>query len=91
MPAENFTKPATLCYAPWALVQHEGELHLAYLTSLYGGGPVFGPAMGGRGHLVTDAGEFSEPVISFHQAQLLKEWRQRPNAERVQKAKLALA
>lgn len=92
MPSEAavFERPPTRCYAPWNLVLHEGKLRLAYLTRLYGGGPIPGPAMGGKGHLVSDSGEFTEESraeVSFRQGAMFKEWRNRPRAQQVEIAR----
>ena len=82
--------PETYVYAPWNLVHHNGELRLAYLTKLFGGGICFGPCTGGRGHLVTDDGQMTvesdEPVV-FRQVDLVYEWRNRPSAAQLELAR----
>lgn len=81
--------PETFVYAPWNLVHHDGELRLAYLTKLFGGGIVFGPCNGGRGHLATDDGqivEAGEPVV-FREADLVYEWRNRPSTAQLELAR----
>jgi len=82
--------PQTLCADPWHLVRFEGGIRLCYLTKLFGGGIVPGPANGGRGYIVDDEGELvsehPEPVV-FNQAELLYAWRNRPSAVQLEKAK----
>jgi hypothetical protein len=77
-------------YKPWTLVRHNGELRLAFMTSLFGGGIVPGPANGGRGHIMLDNGqpcaETATPVV-FKQIDLVYDWRNRPSPDQLSKAR----
>ncbi len=80
--------PITYVASPWTLVRHSGELRLAYLTKLFGGGIVPGPSNGARGHIASDTGEIEsvEPVV-FNQADLVYHWCNRPSAVQLDKAR----
>lgn len=75
-------------YAPWALVRFEGELRLAYLTSI--GGGFLGPVAGYRGHIVGDDGKPVEESSESHwftHGQFIRDWRNKPNKVNLAKAK----
>ena len=77
-----------MVYSPWTLVKHEGQLKLAYMIKLFGTGFPVGQPNGGRGILMDDTGTVKESdEIAFHEAQLLHEWRNRPTAVQLEKAR----
>lgn len=80
----------THVYSPWALVRHEGALHLAFITSMGGGGMVPGPVTGYRGHIVSDSGQptsDSQESRWFNPGQMVHDWRVKPSLDNLNKAR----
>ena len=81
--------PTTVCQ-PYALVRHNGELRLAWITSFFGGGIPIGPFLGGRGHILLDSGMWtdeSETQVVFKAVDFVYEWERRPSNSQLEKAK----
>ena len=84
--AQRLQLPHSMVYSPWTLVNHEGQLRLAYMIKLFGTGFPVGQPNGGRGILMDDTGSVKESdEIAFREAQLLHEWRNRPTAVQLER------
>jgi hypothetical protein len=71
--------PRSNVYEKWAVIETADGPKVAFLTTLFGGGIVPGPANGARGHWLKDDGTFSETVV-FKQATIMRTWVNQPTA-----------
>lgn len=88
--APQDSRPPSLVAQPYALVYHNGQLRLAWITTFFGGGVPFGPFLGGRGHIISDSGEWtaeSREVVVLKACDFVYEWERRPTYIQLMKAR----
>jgi hypothetical protein len=86
--AQKLKLPHSMVASPWTLVRHDGQLKLAYMIKLFSLGFPVGQPNGGRGIIMNDAGTVMESgEIAFREVELVYEWRNRPTAVQLEKAR----